>query len=542
MVNETNPPTQKNKKTGKVQFETPRMSEPSQDSPVKSPYFRASQQEMETTPGQPSKDKSPAQEQFIKPLEFLGIVGEDEEPVEDSEDDHAEGQEQSITSHPDTQGKAELVGVRVRDNRTGKTKVEYISNRLRHSIVEAAKGGDATRIFEAMIEQYNKGREDASKDTDRAEEEYVEQAHRLREAREQLALENAYAQSADPKLAGEEEFKDFMGALTASIRDIKTNAPPPDASDIKEFSGKAAELDWWIAAIERKFKLHPNFFQDDTIKTTWALQKVGPSLQHWVFSLHDTNADYLESWNKLKKHLKDSFGSASLTWNKFHRLNEIVQVTSVSDFIVHWEELCNALKLNLEDNKLHFLSKLKPDVKEQMQLQGFTGQEKYSEIKKKARTMDDALFAKKRMQTSSQTGTQQRTKNQKAKTGQTETPSFQPRGKLTEEEKRYRRTNNLCLYCGEAGHMVKDCTETPKVDPGPTPSQQAAPAKETKTKAAPKTGKRQQTIQEAFRGSTRGRGGRGGSSSRGARQGAMHLHPDTDEEEEYEYEDDSSDQ
>ena len=29
--------------------------------------------------------------------------------------------------------------------------------------------------------------------------------------------------------------------------------------------------------------------------------------------------------------------------------------------------------------------------------------------------------------------------------------------RLTEEEKERRRRNNLCLYCGGSGHMVRNC-------------------------------------------------------------------------------------
>ncbi|KAI8327546.1 hypothetical protein BC941DRAFT_364772, partial [Chlamydoabsidia padenii] len=40
------------------------------------------------------------------------------------------------------------------------------------------------------------------------------------------------------------------------------------------------------------------------------------------------------------------------------------------------------------------------------------------------------------------------------------------RGPLTESQKQYRRDNNLCLYCGNAGHSNFDC---PKKKGKPTP-------------------------------------------------------------------------
>ena len=39
--------------------------------------------------------------------------------------------------------------------------------------------------------------------------------------------------------------------------------------------------------------------------------------------------------------------------------------------------------------------------------------------------------------------------------------SFATRKKLTEEQKQYRRANNLCIYCGKCGHFVSSCPAKP---------------------------------------------------------------------------------
>ena len=45
------------------------------------------------------------------------------------------------------------------------------------------------------------------------------------------------------------------------------------------------------------------------------------------------------------------------------------------------------------------------------------------------------------------------------------------RGPLTNEEKRHRRAQGLCLYCGKAGHLVKNC-QAPRKKSRPTPVKQ----------------------------------------------------------------------
>lgn len=37
------------------------------------------------------------------------------------------------------------------------------------------------------------------------------------------------------------------------------------------------------------------------------------------------------------------------------------------------------------------------------------------------------------------------------------------RGRLTQQERQRRRQLNLCLYCGEGGHMIRNCPTIPRI-------------------------------------------------------------------------------
>src|SRR5512133_596721 len=50
------------------------------------------------------------------------------------------------------------------------------------------------------------------------------------------------------------------------------------------------------------------------------------------------------------------------------------------------------------------------------------------------------------------------------------------RGPLTEAQKNYRRANNLCLYCGKAGHFASVCPEKAKRVPRNASAASALPA------------------------------------------------------------------
>ena len=54
--------------------------------------------------------------------------------------------------------------------------------------------------------------------------------------------------------------------------------------------------------------------------------------------------------------------------------------------------------------------------------------------------------------------------NKSSNTTSSQTPNLEGKlgkdGKLTPEERKRRLDNNLCLFCGGAGHIARDCTKT----------------------------------------------------------------------------------
>jgi Retrotransposon gag protein/Zinc knuckle len=57
--------------------------------------------------------------------------------------------------------------------------------------------------------------------------------------------------------------------------------------------------------------------------------------------------------------------------------------------------------------------------------------------------------------------------------------------RLTEQEKEYRFRNNLCLYCGEPGHLARDCAVRPKVPYRPARASEATYANDKPSGNAP---------------------------------------------------------
>lgn len=59
------------------------------------------------------------------------------------------------------------------------------------------------------------------------------------------------------------DLREFAAVLAQTVKPI---AQPPNSSHIDKFTGNLKELKWWIASIEREFKLHPEYFTDEEKK------------------------------------------------------------------------------------------------------------------------------------------------------------------------------------------------------------------------------------------------------------------------------------
>jgi hypothetical protein len=71
-----------------------------------------------------------------------------------------------------------------------------------------------------------------------------------------------------------------------------------------------------------------------------------------------------------------------------------------------------------------------------------------------------------------------------------DTSAGSSRRKLTDDEKAFRRANNLCSYCGEGGHYAAACPKkkgfVPRKNTASTSSSAPAPQKSAPEAATPK--------------------------------------------------------
>lgn len=253
-----------------------------------------------------------------------------------------------------------------------------------------------------------------------------------------------------------------MEALLTTMRQgLMAFAPPPEGRDVKPFNGDPKKFKSWLTSIKREFRLAPSYFANDEVKITWAMRKFGEKMEAYTDALENSDKPgLLTDWSVFESYLSTTYDRKGLKLDKIKKLNTLMQTTSVEDFSSPWEELLLNLKLSLEDNKLLFVSKLKDRVIDTLHASEFDViQASYQDIKLKAIAIDDATFSREQKQaaatkaTISGNTTPQPTAMRGGASfrgrGGGGTGSATERSKLSEEERKYRKENKLCMYCGK---------------------------------------------------------------------------------------------
>ena len=117
-----------------------------------------------------------------------------------------------------------------------------------------------------------------------------------------------------------------------------------------------------------------------------------------------------------------------------------------------------------------FYKTLNEDVKDE--ISRFDRPETISEYFNLAVKIDNRIFERKQEKQNSSASNRPKTtfnsSNRSPRSGKSHTNHLKPfmtnnvaatRGKLTDEEKERRKKEGLCIYCGESGHLLKDCDQ-----------------------------------------------------------------------------------
>jgi retrotransposon gag protein len=250
----------------------------------------------------------------------------------------------------------------------------------------------------------------------------------------------------------QEENKRLQEALRIATTATAPRATGPKVRKPTPFDGtNASQLPEFLAQVHVAFKARPFEHPTEEDKVWYAVSFLeGPALSFFEPYMHmDELPAEMDSYPLFVDQLRKAFGDPDLRGKVSHQLRQLRQTGSAAVYAAEFRRL--ARQLNWENENLvgQFFDGLKDEV--QLELARTDYPEELGPLILHAVRVDNL---------------QQRLRSRRALT-KTTLPITSPGQRLTEPQKEYRRKNNLCLYCGDAGHMIRTCPARPK---GPSTS------------------------------------------------------------------------
>ncbi|EEH10926.1 predicted protein [Histoplasma capsulatum G186AR] len=254
----------------------------------------------------------------------------------------------------------------------------------------------------------------------------------------------------------------------------KIRLPDPPAY----YGNSLHEYNTFIRALERRYKLNPGHYATDQIKVVYASSWLRKTVETtWATKekeLERLNQPF--SWDNFKEFLhndlEDIHGGGFAAAIRFEKLKQ-QPGQSVQQFASRFNEICENLAVDREELLTQlFFAKLQSSVRDRIQ-DYHNLPTNCNELAALAARIEAIYRIHDKRDNSKQGSFNPRNNHHRDHDSRgTKRPSggsssngqrnLTPAVKLTMEERQRRMDNNLCLFCGEAGHILKDCNKTRK--------------------------------------------------------------------------------
>jgi hypothetical protein len=241
----------------------------------------------------------------------------------------------------------------------------------------------------------------------------------------------------------------------AQIRDPKVNLPP-------EFSGKVADFRNFMSQCSLTFSMSPNTYVTDEQKVLFVISLLrGLALNFARDIPEDPDHPLRKDYPAFRLALNNLYGDRAFKAVSEDKLLSLRQTGSAATYAQEFQTLVAPLEYNDGAQCALFFQGLKSEVKRAILPIGRASP--LHALIDQVVTLDQRLFQQSR-EDSKRHPTPfapeypaNRQTNDTAANHPKPTYQSYPRGPLTDAEKERRRANNLCNYCGGAGHIANDC-------------------------------------------------------------------------------------
>jgi hypothetical protein len=264
----------------------------------------------------------------------------------------------------------------------------------------------------------------------------------------------------------QQQLEDLASQIQNLSSSTRSSAPvgSPKVRLPEKFSGDRKSFRGFLSQLELVFRVKAVDYSSDMLKiSTFGTLLDGKALKWFLPYLEKGLVDTM-TWKEFVVRATETFGESCRVLNAESHLMNLVQHGSLIDYITEFTAL--AIDLNWSENALisHFRRGLSPGILDLMVAYDVPGT--LNELITLATQIDGRIWENKQIRKSR---SMQPERNQ---TRPTRPPAPRPpsvrvsdameidasrRGPIDAKERNRRVQNNLCLYCGNDGHRLKDC-------------------------------------------------------------------------------------
>ena len=254
---------------------------------------------------------------------------------------------------------------------------------------------------------------------------------------------------------------------TAGVPVIQVASPatlplaPPE-----RYYGDPLKFASFVSQCQLHFMCKPMCFPDEQSKVAFVLSYLGGTASTWSIPLIERDDPLLYDYVSFKVAFKRLFDRHSFIQSADTALLNLRQGnTSLLTYISSFNRLITETNWPEDKRSTLFYRGLREELKD-MVAQIVNPPDTCCELIELVVKLDHRLFERRRekQRSDSRPSVYRERRSEPEKTFDEVEPMQigSIRGPLTEEERKKRRSLGLCLYCGQKGHFLRDCTVKPK--------------------------------------------------------------------------------
>ena len=251
----------------------------------------------------------------------------------------------------------------------------------------------------------------------------------------------------------------------------------PDVQTPDTFSGNRENLNGFLTQVQLLFDLQPRRFITDKVKISYMVAKFRGTplnaLRPYIELPESSRPEWLNDYHQFIFYMKRNYGDPDEEGTAERKLNSLVQKGSASAYFAEFQQY--AAILGWPDAPLLSIAirGLKDEIKDQLAMIGERPKTMANLIETVVR-LDNRLWERAQEKRHENRGASTTGRSvvarvitdiprAPAKSSFNEsvkgpaTDHIPSRGRLSEEEKQRRKDLNLCLFCGQPGHIATNC-------------------------------------------------------------------------------------